>query len=127
VTTRVTDEPADTPLIAAPVIAPRPAPDRSSVGEGAAQPLDPLPASRVAPGAPAGGAGKQDTARPVALRDDAPTLAKTGTAVFSVAFGALLVPAGIVLLMAIGGVAWLLAVRAPLGALRRAWPWRRRG
>lgn len=74
----------------------------------------------------ADGAGKGDAARSVQLREDAPPLAKTGTTVFSVAFAALLVPAGIVLLMAIGAVAWLLAVRAPLGALRRAWPWGRR-
>lgn len=71
-------------------------------------------------------AGRQDTARAVKLREDAPPLAKTGTTVFSVAFAALMVPAAIVLVMAIAGAAWLLVVRAPLGALRRAWPWRRR-
>lgn len=99
---------------AAPEIAPRPAPDRSPpVVEG---PSAPGAASVIA------GAGKGDTVRSVKLREDAPPLAKTGTTVFSLAFGALLVPAGIVLLIAIGGVAWLLLV----GGLRRAWP-RRRG
>jgi hypothetical protein len=71
---------------------------------------------------PAPATPNQDTARSVKLREDAPPLAKTGTTVFSLAFGALLVPAGIVLLMAIAGAAWLLIV----GGVRRAWPWRRR-
>jgi hypothetical protein len=84
--------------------------------------VDEMPARNTAPGV----AAKQDTARTVKLREDAPKLAKTGTTVFSVAFAALMVPAGIVLVMAIAGAAWLLVVRAPLGALRRAWPWRRR-
>jgi hypothetical protein len=100
---RVADEPADTLVSAAPQIAPRPAPERSPV------------AAEAQAGTPA-----------AAGTEGAPPLAKTGTTVFSVAFAALMVPAGIVLLMAIGGAAWLLAVRAPLGALRRAWPWRRR-
>lgn len=80
---------------------------------------NPVPASAVVA---SGGAGKEDTARSVQLRGDAPPLAKTGKTVFSVAFGALLVPAGIVLLMAMAGGVWLLLV----GSLRRAWPWRRR-
>lgn len=114
----MTDEPVDSLLSGAVVIAPRPAPSRSPEGETAESYPIVLPAS----GAVAGGAGKADTARSVKLREDAPPLAKTGKTVFSVAFAALMVPAGIVLLMAIGGVAWLLAV----GALRRAWPGRRR-
>ncbi|HEX8452829.1 MAG TPA: hypothetical protein VF647_12075 [Longimicrobium sp.] len=115
-TTRVAAEPADSPLSGAPEIAPRPAPSRSPEGETAES--YPNAESGVVPGT----AGRADTARSVKLREDAPPLAKTGTTVFSVAFAALMVPAGIVLLMAIGGVAWLLAA----SALRRAWPGRRR-
>ncbi|HEY0152702.1 MAG TPA: hypothetical protein VGB92_11950 [Longimicrobium sp.] len=108
------DEPADSMLGGAAVIAPRPAPSRSPEGETA----ESYPVSGVVSGT----AGGADTARSVKLREDAPTLAKTGKTVFSVAFAALMVPAGIVLLMAIGGVVWLLAA----SALRRAWPGRRR-
>lgn len=111
-TARVEDEPADSILSGAAVIAPRPAPSRSPEGESY---LNAVPASGVA-------TVRADTARSVKLREDAPRLAKTGKTVFSVAFAALMVPAGIVLLMAIGGVAWLVAV----GALRRAWRGRRR-
>lgn len=110
--TRVPVQPADTPLTGAPVIAPRPAPERSHVVPGAPAPAG----SRAAPGIAAG------AARSVEPEEAAPPLAKTGTTVFSVAFGAVLVPAGVVLLMAIAGGAWLLAV----GSFRRAWPWRRR-
>ncbi|HEX8210926.1 MAG TPA: hypothetical protein VF584_12185 [Longimicrobium sp.] len=117
-TARMEDEPADSPLSGEPVIAPRPAPSRSPEGESAESYPNVVPASSVVPE----GAGRADTARPVKLREDAPPLAKTGKTVFSVAFAALMVPAGIVLLMAIGGVAWLLAA----SALRRAWPGRRR-
>ncbi len=117
-TARVEDEPADSPLSGAPVIAPRPAPSRSPEGEPAESYPNAVPASGVA----SVRAQRADTARSVKLREDAPPLAKTGKTVFSLAFAALMVPAGIVLLMAIGGVAWLLAV----GALRRAWAGRRR-
>jgi hypothetical protein len=115
-TERVADEPADSMLSGAAVIAPRPAPSRSPEGETAES--YPSAESGIAPGT----GGRADAARSVKLREDAPTLAKTGTTLFSVAFAALMVPAGIVLLMAIGGVAWLLAT----SALRRAWPGRRR-